>query len=406
MNIVVLAQRLPYPPIKGEKIRTLNQIIHLRKKGHEVSVFFPIESDKDYELIEEFEKQIGVSCYYVKPANKIARFARGILHNESLSVANFYSSRLQEKFVQHIAEQSVQCIICSASSMAKYVFKCRESCDQTTNFPTLIMDFMDVDSDKWSQYAANTSFPMSWIYQRESRLLTALEKNIVEEFDTCFLIAEPEVTLFNKTVCPTNNLFVLGNGLDTSAFYPPTNKVKTSDLVLLFTGVMDYKPNVDAVKWFIDECWEDIKTQFPKAKFVVAGMNPVSELIKLAEKDNGIEVTGFVDDILPYFHSADVFVAPFRLARGVQNKVLQAFACGLPVVSTPMGAEGIECKDQQDVFIANTPKDFVDAIITLSRDAALGLEVGENARTLIEKLYSWEGQLMPLDQALNKESDS
>ena len=132
---------------------------------------------------------------------------------------------------------------------------------------------------------------------------------------------------------------------------------------MLFTGVMDYKPNIDAVVWFVDNVWQEILKEYPEARFIIAGMNPTSN-VKGLEKISGIEVTGFVDDILPYYHQSDYFVAPFRLARGVQNKVLQGFACGLPVISTPMGAEGIDCTNDLDILIASTADEFLSCIKT------------------------------------------
>jgi glycosyltransferase involved in cell wall biosynthesis len=183
--------------------------------------------------------------------------------------------------------------------------------------------------------------------------------------------------------------------MDCNTFHPTSDKVSSASPVFLFTGVMDYKPNVDAVLWFTDNCWQTIIQRYPDATFIIAGMNPNTVVLKLAEVQ-GIVVTGYVDDILPYYHSADIFVAPFRLARGVQNKILQAFSCGLPVVATPMGAEGIICEQSKDILLALQPEEFVQQIELLLANPELAKLVGQHARELIVEHYSWEGQLSPL----------
>lgn len=162
---------------------------------------------------------------------------------------------------------------------------------------------------------------------------------------------------------------------------------------------MDYKPNIDAVVWFVENCWQTIIAHFPQAKFVIAGMNPVKE-VELLAQFKGIDVTGFVDDILPYYQTADIFVAPFRLARGVQNKVLQAFSCALPVISTPMGAEGINCVADKSILLASTPSEFVEQVCRLVSDKELNKRIGAEALHLIQQDYSWEGQLAPLNNFL------
>jgi sugar transferase (PEP-CTERM/EpsH1 system associated) len=329
------------------------------------------------------------------------RLVKGIAKNQSLSIANFYDKNLQQHVDLFLSDNTVDAILCTASSVAEYIFK--SSVLKTINKkPLLIMDFMDVDSDKWGQYKQNSAFPMSMIYAREQHLLSKYEKKIVEQFDACYLIAQAEVTIFNQQVSQNNNLHVMGNGIDTIAFYPAKEKIANPNPIFLFTGVMDYKPNVDAVVWFAEQCWGDIIGQHPKAKFIIAGMNPNKDVMKLVEL-TGVEVTGFVDDILPYYHQADVFVAPFRLARGVQNKVLQAFSCALPVISTPMGAEGIICQPDRDILIASSPEQFIKQANQLIAQPEIADTIGQSALQIIQQHYSWPSQLLPLLNLLGAE---
>lgn len=401
MNILLLSHRVPFPPNKGEKIRTFHQLKHLRELGHHIHLFSPYEDKTE---LAHFNELQGSWCTSVEAAPlkpKAMRLLTGLVKGQPMSVANFYDKTLQQKFDQFLSDNTVDAIICSASSVAEYIFK-STALPSLDKKPLLIMDFMDVDSDKWGQYQQSSSFPMSMVYAREQRLLAEYEKQIVKKFDASYLIAQAEVTLFNQKVMQSDKVHVMGNGLDTSVFYPSKIKQPNPAPVFLFTGVMDYKPNEDAVIWFVNTCWPSIITQHPNAKFVIAGMNPSADINQLAN-DNSIEVTGFVDDILPYYHQADIFVAPFRLARGVQNKVLQAFACALPVISTPMGAEGILCQADQDILIASTPDEFIAQANQLIAQPKLAESIGQSALHIIKQHYSWQGQLQPLVNLLDSE---
>ena len=318
---------------------------------------------------------------------------------KALSVANFYSSKLQSKFDTLLQEKDFDAVICTSSAMAEYIYK-SNSFNQLIRKPRLLMDFMDLDSDKWRQYAETSNWPMKWVYQREANILADYENKITHDFDTSFFIADAEVELFKSRFKSAGKVLTLGNGMDTDSFVPAASPTNNDAPVMLFTGVMDYKPNIDAVVWFVNNVWQEILKEYPQARFIIAGMNPTSNVQGL-EKISGIEVTGFVDDILPYYHQSDYFVAPFRLARGVQNKVLQGFACGLPVISTPMGAEGIDCTQNIDILIASTAGEFLACVKKLDSDTQFREEIKTNALKLIHDRYSWGGKLQVLDDVLN-----
>lgn len=402
MNILLLSHRVPFPPNKGEKIRTFHQLKYLSELGHQIHLFSPYEDSTE---LAHFNSLQGSSlCTSVKAAplkHKVIRLLTGLVKGQPMSVANFYDKILQQKFDQFLLGNNVDAIICSASSMAEYIFKSAvlRTLDKS---PLLIMDFMDVDSDKWGQYQQSSAFPMTRVYAREQQLLAQYEKRIVKQFDASYLIAQAEVTLFNQKVIKSDKVHVMGNGLDTTAFYPPKVRTQNATPVFLFTGVMDYKPNEDAVIWFVKTCWPTIIRQHPKAKFVVAGMSPSTDIKQLANEQS-IEVTGFVENILPYYHRADIFIAPFRMARGVQNKVLQAFACALPVISTPMGAEGILCQTGRDILLATAPDEFIAQANQLIAQPKLAESIGQSALHIIKQHYSWQGQLQPLVNLLDSE---
>lgn len=400
MNILVISHRLPYPPNKGEKIRTYYQIKSLLDVGYSVTVYSPLDGPQDVANNEEFNQLPNLVSDLFSLPSKPIRLLKGVMTGASLSQANFSSGTMKSAVEQAIMSDQYDAILCTSSAMSSYVLDSK-ALPTRENKPLLLMDFMDLDSDKWRQYADKSALLMKLLYRRESRLVAALEQRSQLHFDSCYFISAAEVSLFGESCPQSDNIHVLGNGLNMKEFYPnPVPKVSgAEDPTFIFTGVMDYKPNVDAVLWFVENCWAQIRENFNDAQFIVAGMNP-NEQIKELAKTPGIEVTGFVDDILPYYHRADIFVAPFRLARGVQNKVLQAFACGLPVVTTPMGAEGIPCEDGEHLLLANSPEQFITQILALTASTELTEKLKSNALTLIEAEFSWHGKLKPLMEQL------
>ena len=399
MKIIFLAQRVPFPPNKGEKIRTFNQLKHLAEQQHKISVCAPIEQPEDVKYFQALADKYCETITNHTLTAKPVRLLKGLIKGQALSVANFYVNELQHKFDYILQQENFDVVICTSSAMAEYIYKSK-SIEKLENKPLLLMDFMDLDSDKWRQYAQTSNWPMKWIYQREASILANYEQKITHDFDTSFFIADAEVDLFYSRCNNAGKVLTMGNGMDTNAFIPATISPENEAPVFLFTGVMDYKPNIDAVVWFVEEVWPSIFANYNKARFIIAGMNPSSAVNELTNI-TGIEVTGFVDDILPYYHQSDYFVAPFRLARGVQNKVLQAFACGLPVISTSMGAEGIDCIQDEHILIANNDVDFLRAVETLENDQVFRATIKKNALSLIHEQYSWQGKLQVLDEVLN-----
>lgn len=391
-RLVVLAHRVPYPPNKGEKLRTFHQIEELVRKGHDVSVIAPYENDTELNDAKALADKFSIDVICKKLPNRVLRLALAVLKNRSFSETNFYSSEIAQVLRERIEFADV--LLVTASSLASYVFTL-----QNTNNIKLLMDFMDVDSDKWRQYANESNFPKRLLYLREAKKISELERRVASTFDATFVIAETEKALFESLISNKGNLKVLGNGIDQSLFNPSKSKA-TSTTNFLFSGVMDYKPNIDAVLWFVEHCWTKIQLEVPNATLTVAGMNPSPSIIKLGAAHN-IEITGFVDDIKPFFDQAHVFIAPFQIARGVQNKVLQAMACALPVVCTPLGAEGIMCHHNEDIIIAKDANEFTKQAIEFANNLALRERIGQQAFSTINSHYAWESVLKPLTEIIN-----
>lgn len=402
MHCLYLAQRIPFPPNKGEKLRSFHQINFLRSNGIEVTVAAPYEQSDELDYFKRLEQEYGCHTLSQALSHKLLRYMSGIAGNTSLSEAHFYSSGLQKQIDDLLERQNIDAIVCTASSMANYVFRSTALAKKARR-PRLIMDFMDMDSHKWLQYSRNTKPPMRWVYQREASLVRRLENRVGEQFDACFFVAEPETNLYKQQAeNPAAEVLSIGNGIDPAEFYPATQAAEVKTPHLLFAGVMDYTPNVDAMLWFYNEVWPSVLTHWPDATLTIAGMNPTPAIARLQGVDN-VRVTGFVEDILPYFHESNIFVAPFRIARGIQNKILQAFACGLPVVSTSMGAEGIKCTPGQNIEVGDEPNDMFDAIKRLMTAPQHYQSVRNSALATIDEHYSWDGILTPLLQLLGND---
>lgn len=400
-HILFITQRVPYPPNKGEKLRTYHQIKYLRDLGHEISVFSPVENEIELKNAYQLANTLSINVVTQALPPKAIRYVKALICNRSMSESHFYSSALLDKIKQQLCNADV--ILCSASSLTKYVVKLLANTKTASKKPLLLMDFMDVDSDKWLQYFKSASWPMRYIYYREYKLVKKLEQKAMQIFDCAFVIAQAEYDLFQSSVCQCHNLKVLGNGIDQNEFFPSSED--HSNIHFLFTGVMDYKPNVDAVLWFTRHCWPKIKKEIPEAKLTIAGMNPEYKISALA-KDKSIEITGFVNDIMPYFNRADIFIAPFQIARGVQNKVLQAMSCGIPVVSTTLGAEGIMVEDNENMLLCESSSEFIEACWRLANDKNMRSTIGSKANKTITEHYSWASILKPLKDQIDTQGSS
>jgi len=411
MKLLVLAHRVPFPPNKGEKIRTYHQLVHLRNQGARITLATLEHEPSDADSQRQLAEQHGIECLpgSLKPA--WWRHARSLLLGLPMSVGYFHSEPLHRRVETLLRESSFDAVLCTGSSMAQYVKTANTTVEHDTSVVSelgatrLLMDFMDLDSDKWRQYQAAKGAPMSWVYAREARLLARLEADVQRRFDSCFFISDNEAQMFGRALthlpgsAVPDNVKVVPNGVDTQYYSPGIKTCSAKPPTLLFTGVMDYYPNVDAMCYFAKTSWPDIQARYPGARLVIAGMNPAPE-IQALNRLPGVQITGFVEDMRTYLHEADLFIAPFRLARGVQNKTLQALAVGLPVVTTQLGAEGIEVEPGRHLLIGETADELTDRVTQLVDNPSLYAELRTQGMQLVRERYAWQSCIEPLRQAL------
>jgi len=268
---------------------------------------------------------------------------------------------------------------------------------------TYIVDLADVDSEKWQAYAKKASEPMKFIYQREARLIFNLESRIAREADFSTFVSEPEAQLF-RTLVPNRAAAIVGvpSGIDHIYFDPNrhySSYYDTSVPNFVFTGTMDYLPNVDAVCWFARDILPIIRRTFPLAQFYIVGSNPSAAVRELGKMD-GVHVTGRVADARPYLAHATAAVAPLRIARGIQNKVMEAMAMAKPVIVTSDALEGIEAEVGRDCVLANDAQSFAAAACQLVTDTSHNHKIGEAARRRMVECFSWEERLRGFDRLL------
>ena len=266
----------------------------------------------------------------------------------------------------------------------------------------IVADFVDLDSDKWNQYAAEVKWPMSSVYSYEAKALAKWEMDTVDLVDAVTLVSSAERDLLLKRCGEkSGKIEVVRNGVDTHFFDPSievNNPYDPGKRIAVFTGAMDYFANVQGVRWFAEEIWPKVRNAVPTAEFWIVGSKPTDE-VKALGKLEGIVVTGFVDDVRPYLRHSNVVVVPLQLARGVQNKVLEALAMDLPVLATPQALRGL------DGALPDTAKSISDtARFAYATVRALKLGSEENngsGRAYVLKNYDWQRNLSEIERILS-----
>lgn len=393
MNILYLAHRIPYPPNKGDKIRSFHQIQHLSRRNT-LHLACLVDEKEDLQHVEILKKYCtSVDAVYRNKTVTRLLAASALLTNKPLSVVPFYSRELQKRIDQRLASMRPDRILVFSSAMAEYV-------RHVSDIPKVI-DFVDLDSVKWRLYANFVQLPLSWIYRLEAARLGLYEKEAARAFDHSIVVSEEEASLFKQRV---NDRFVsvIPNGVDLDYFAPNGDGPSSShNPVIVFMGEMDYFPNVDAVRYFCGEMFPRIRMALPEARFYIIGRNPSRPVKKLQHQTNVI-VTGSVIDIRPYLAKASVAVAPLRIARGIQNKVLEAMAMGLPVVGTSVAFQGTEATVADGIRIADDPKEFSNAVLMLLQDSRLQQQCSLCARDYVQRRHRWQDHNARLEFLLHE----
>jgi sugar transferase (PEP-CTERM/EpsH1 system associated) len=390
-SLLFLVHRIPYPPNKGDKIRSYHLLRFLAER-YRVHLGTFVDDEDDWRYLPDVQKLcVDVCAVRLNPTRQRLVSLKGLLGGEPLSVPYYANSVLQAWVRRKIYEEGISRMVFFSSPMAQYA---------PSNGVEVrkVVDFVDVDSEKWRQYAERHHWPMSWLYRREGERLLDFECGVASSADASVFVTRDEAELFrSRSRLEDMAIHSVMNGVDTDYFSPDRsheNPYAPGGPVVVFTGMMDYWANVDAVTWFSTEGFPSIRKAIEGARFFIVGARP-SRLVERLASRAGIEVTGAVRDVRPYLAHAEVAVAPLRVARGIQNKVLEAMAMARPVVVTSDALEGLDLPGTLRRG-GDTAEDFASAVIALLGSSPERRDIGALGRTWVQENHDWARTLRPV----------
>ena len=400
-NLLFLVHRLPYPPNKGDKVRSYHLLKHLCA-GHRVFLGTFIDDPED----EAYVDMVRAICpdlfiAHINPPMAKLRSLTGLLRGRALSLCYYQNKQLQAWVTQTLQDHEMDAVVVFSSVMAQYVEE-----NPGVASPPLLVDFVDVDSAKWTQYAASHRWPLSRLYRREGAQLLDYERSVAARSCRSFFVTKNEVELF-QSVAPesASSVVPMGNGVDVDYFSPDmhwpspfsTRHPLVEQIPVVFTGAMDYWPNIDAVTWFARDILPSLRQRWPQVCFYIVGRSPPAAVWALACES--VVVTGTVPDVRPYLQHAALVVAPLRVARGLQNKILEAMAMGRPVVASRTCAQAIDAQ-ADELVCATGVGGFVREMDSLLKAPELAAAIGQSARQRVLESYSWSAHLSGIDRYL------
>ena len=388
MKMLFLSLRCPYPPHRGDRIRSYHFIKQLSKQYAITLVYFA-ESQSDIEAakyLEPFCERVE----WVRFHRSFAFMNTGLhcLSRRPLQLHYWYAPQMQRKVNQLLAEEHFELIHAQLFRMGQYVTKVQG--------PAKVLDLCDSLALNLNRRANLDSIPKRFLVKLEEKRVRRYEIDIMKAFDRGTVVAHFDRDYLLKQD-DSLDLSIVPMGVDLGYFRSSLEyHAQSSDLtmaasspLLLFTGTMNYFPNADAATYFCNEIFPHVREQYPKARFYIVGNHP-SEQIRRLEEQDGVVVTGYVPDVRPYFEEASVFVAPLRAGSGIQTKNLEAMAMGVPVVTTSVGAMGLEADVGKELLVADTPLAFAEQVTHLLANEHMRENIAQTARTRVETDYSWD----------------
>lgn len=380
MKILFLSPTVPFPLTDGGRIRVFNLLKQIAKKS-DITLLALETQPTDEEGVAELQ-QLGVQVHLVPNAPRLPRVSLRTLVNafrkrQPITVARYDLPTYRQKFKELIATENYDLVHYEMFHTAQFYTE--------TDLPGVLSQ-QNVDSEIWRRLCSETANPFyKFAYWTQQLAFQRYERMLSPKFDVVTCTSDIDAAVFQRH-CPADAIAIIPNGVDVTHFQPDFTTEAPAHLI--YIGSMDWYPNEDAVAFFADDILPGIQSGVPDVQFSIVGGNPSGRVQKLAERD-GVVVTGRVPEIKPYFAEATVFVVPLRIGSGTRLKILEALAMGKAVVSTSVGAEGLDLKDGEEIFIADAPKPFAEAVTRLLTDPALRRRIGENGRARVEKDYDW-----------------
>lgn len=390
-KILFLVHRVPFPPDKGDRIRTFQFLRHLAPRA-EVHLACLADEPVDSQAVvtlQKYCKQIAIA--HLGGISRWPRAFWSLARGKTATEGAFRSGTLRAILRQWTKRTRFDIALASSSALAQYL-----QMPELADIPAII-DLIDVDSQKWLDYASAGLGPKSWLYRLEGARLRRLEKKLTTWAKALSLVSEAEVNIF-RGFCQDGNVQAIGNGVDLDYFHPRPAKTETG---CVFLGALDYKPNVEGILWFCEKVWPNIFQRFPEASFSLVGRRPTPAIARLADIP-GVQVVGQVPDVRPYLANAALSMVPLHIARGIQNKVLESMAMAKATIVSSPALEGIKAIPGQHLLAANSPAEWMEATATLLNNAAKRRQIGEAGRAFVETYHRWENCLQPLDHLIGR----
>jgi len=381
-RLLFISHRVPYPPDKGERVRAFHEIRALAEHFR-VTLAYLAHDRRDGEAAGP----LGQWCEQVlfAPAGGKVGWLRGglaMLAGRSVTEGYFASRAMRRLLAEETAREPFGLVFAYCTSALPYAVAVPAA--------RRVIDLVDVDSAKWAAYAESARWPKSWLFRREAAGVRALERRAAAEFDAALLVSPAEVAVADG---PADKLIAISNGVDLDYFAPAGAPSQPPSVV--FTGQMDYRPNVEGVCWFVQRVWPGLRQAAPELTFQIVGRSPAKAVQDLAAQP-GVIVTGAVPDVRPYLSAATAAVVPLRIARGIQNKVLEAMAMGRAVVASPAALAGLDVHAGRELLQADAPDQWRDHIVALLREPGRRDGLGAAARACVAARYTWSARLEPL----------
>ena len=424
-KILFLVHRVPHPPNRGDRIRSFHLLEFLAERA-DVSLAFlaeePPSQDTCRALSRRCEQFAGIPLGRCRRwVNAAGSLARGRTATEGL----FQCRPLRRLLARWAKATRFDAAVVYCSSMFQYL-----DVPGLSDVPAIV-DLVDVDSQKWLEYAKESRGVPRWLYRIEGKRLRRLEQSLAPRANAILLTSGCEVELY-RSFCSTGSVHAIPNGVNLDYFHPRggsdtvaaregtvpiyvSAKMGLSPLTpapslaqnsiqsprdCVFVGALDYRANIDGIKWFCKEIWPEVRRRRPDATFTLVGSRPSPLVRRLAERP-GIRLAADVPDVRPYLAEAALVVVPLRIARGIQNKVLEALAMAKAVIATPQALEGIGVDPETHVRAASTPAEWIEATVELLDDESARRRLGHAGRSYVEAHHCWDRQLQPLAEMLS-----
>lgn len=390
MKILFVCHRFPFPPRRGGKIRPFNIIRHL-SQNHEVTVASIVRSDTEAHAGKGLK---NFCSYYLMGKISKPVALKNILNtlptSTPFSMGYFYSRDLDRQIKKEKSGKKYDLIFVHCSSVAQYV-------EDITDTPK-ILDFGDMDSQKWLLYSKVRSFPLNTVFSIEGKRLQQAEMALAKKFDFCTCTTKAEMATL-KGYNVTENIDWFPNGVDTDYFFDDQSPYEPD--TLCFIGRMDYYPNQQCMIDFCEKILPLIRSERPDVRLMIVGADPSLGIKKLG-KIKGVTVTGSVPDVRPYLRKCAVNVAPIEIARGTQNKILESLAMGIPVVTTNVAAEGVDAQPGEHFLVGSNHEEFAEEVIRLLKDRELRQKLSEAGRNRMLERHNWPSSMKKLDSIIEK----